>query len=210
MKTWKILSLIAGVVFVATIALREDRQDALESIERSKPRVSSMPSDINGKPVIDTGVKWSDLNNSQKTVLAPLKDSWMELSELRRKKWMEIANRYPNMPEGEQARMQARMKEWSELTPQQRKQARENYATVKTLPKDERQQQWEAYQQLSEAEKKELADQAKRTKTVQTDTSRPAGAASVTRPTNKQLGSDSRSGVIPPNTTSVSSETTSN
>jgi len=57
----------------------------------------------------------------------------------------------------EQEKMQARMKDWAKLTPQQRAQARLNFAEVQQVTVDERKTKWEAYQSLSSDERQELS-----------------------------------------------------
>lgn len=77
--------------------------------------------------------------------------------------------------------MQGRMKEWVALSPQQRAQARLNFATTKELSKElsaeEKQAKWQAYQSLSEEEKKKLAAKAP---------PKPVGAALVPKPVAPQ------------------------
>jgi hypothetical protein len=60
----------------------------------------------------------------------------------------------------EQARLHERMNDWVKLTPEQRRAARENYVRVKKLTLEERALQWQKYQQLSEEQKKQLAESA--------------------------------------------------
>ena len=184
MKTFKILLVVAVAATAGTLAYKSFREGPSAAVAKPDPtlqRQHNVSGALKNAPA-DAGPKWVDLTSNQRAILAPLAETWMEMPELRRKKWVEIANRYPNMPEGEQARMHARMKEWAQLTPEQRKLARENYKLVKKVPKDELQAQWETYQQLSEDEKKALAEQAKKAKLAQTDPSRTAGAAATTRP----------------------------
>jgi hypothetical protein len=49
------------------------------------------------------------------------------------------------------------MKDWAKLTPQQRAQARLNFAEVQQVTVDERKTKWEAYQSLSTDERQELS-----------------------------------------------------
>jgi hypothetical protein len=93
---------------------------------------------------------WSELTEVQRTVLAPLQEDWDTLDTTRRKKWIGVANRYPKMKPDEQERLQARMKEWANLTPDQRRVAREKYLAIRKMPPEKRQElrtQWEEYQQ---------------------------------------------------------------
>jgi Protein of unknown function (DUF3106) len=93
---------------------------------------------------------WSELSPKQQAVLAPLAAEWDSLDTTRRKKWVTIANRYPRMTADEQQRLQSRMRDWASLTPAQRRVARENYQSLKQLPRAERgeaRQRWYQNQQ---------------------------------------------------------------
>lgn len=93
---------------------------------------------------------WTELSPKQQAVLAPLAAEWDKLDTTRRKKWVTIANRYPKMQPDEQQRLQRRMQAWANLTPAQRRVARENYQTLKQMPRSQRgevRQKWQQYQQ---------------------------------------------------------------
>jgi hypothetical protein len=106
-----------------------------------------------GKPASKSSTvkpQWSELSPRQQHVLAPLAPEWENLDGTRRKKWVEIANRYPRMNPDEQIRLQKRMQDWAKLSPEQRRVAREKYQTLKKLPPERRQdvqQKWQQYQQ---------------------------------------------------------------
>jgi len=68
----------------------------------------------------------------------------------RRKRWVEIADRYPKMKPQEQQRLQKGLVDWAKLTPEQRTAARDKYQALKKLPPDKRKEvtaQWQRYQQ---------------------------------------------------------------
>ncbi len=77
--------------------------------------------------------------------------------------------------------MQGRMKEWVALSPQQRNQARLNFAKTKELSKEltpeEKKAKWQAYQALSAEEKRKLAAKAP---------AKPVGAAATAKPVAPQ------------------------
>ena len=146
---------------------------------------------------------WSDLTPEQQQTLQPLAVEWRSLDAPRRNKWIGIAKRYPGMTAAEQKRVQTRMAAWVKLTPDQRKNAREQYRKIGKLPPGKREvvsQQWEEYQQLPEAVKKNLAVESKkkadkieprsRSKTAQAkkppaaEPQGPAPALSTTIPTS--------------------------
>ena len=66
---------------------------------------------------------WSDLTPAQQQVLGPLKPDWDKLDVVRRKKWVGVADRFPKMKLEEQKRLQQRMKDWAQLSPEQRRAA---------------------------------------------------------------------------------------
>ena len=107
---------------------------------------------------------WAELTTDQQQVLAPLKADWDSLEPDRRQKWIAIAKRYPRMKAVEQERVQRRMQVWARLSPDQRRQARENYKHLAKVQrpapnnKDLR-QAWAEYQALSPYERQSLAPQ---------------------------------------------------
>jgi len=93
----------------------------------------------------------------------------------RKKKWLAISKNFAALPESEQIVLHSRMAEWATLTPQQRMQARLNFGETNKIPTTEKKSQWDAYQALSDEEKKKLSD------------SQPppvSGAAPAKRPTS--------------------------
>jgi hypothetical protein len=102
---------------------------------------------------------WQQLSPVQRDVLAPLGGDWNHLDDERRRKWLELAERFPSMTPAEQARMRARMSYWSSLTPEERVEARERYKRLQSMPPEKREalaRQWEAYEGLSREERKSL------------------------------------------------------
>lgn len=99
---------------------------------------------------------WSLLSTQQKIILAPLVGDWDQMENIRRKKWLGIAERFPKMTPDEQARVQERMREWVALTPAQRAKVRDSYKEFNQLDADKKlavKKKWEAYSNLSEEDK---------------------------------------------------------
>lgn len=107
-----------------------------------------------------SGPAWQSLTPGQRAVLAPLQGEWATIDASSKAKWIEISNRYSSLPAEEQRRMQARMTEWSRLSPADRGRARVTYQETKQLPAEERQAQWQAYQALPESQRQALASRA--------------------------------------------------
>jgi hypothetical protein len=116
------------------------------------PRTSS--------PRAEEGIRWSKLKPAQREVLKPLEQDWAGIDAQRKLKWLQIADRLPNMPPDERARVQTRMTEWARMTPEQRGQARMRFEEARQLPAEDRRLRWEAYQALSPEEKHQFAARA--------------------------------------------------
>jgi hypothetical protein len=101
---------------------------------------------------------WVQLPDSQKEILAPLESDWSSITKDQKKKWVEVANRYPQMVDTEKSILQSRMSEWANLSPEQRRAARDNYLRSLKFSPEKKAEAWHAYQQLSDEDKKRLAE----------------------------------------------------
>jgi hypothetical protein len=120
---------------------------------------------------------WQNLTNSQKKALAPLAPHWAQISPAQKNKWLAMSNNFDNLSPREQAILHNRMADWASLSPQQRAQARLNFNETKTLGADQKKTQWEAYQALSQDDRKKLAAQ---------QTTKIQGAATASQPASPQ------------------------
>lgn len=129
---------------------------------------------------------WTALTPDQRTILAPLEKEWGEMDAFRRKKWIGIAQRYPEMNSIEQASIQRNMRAWAKLAPEERKVAREKYQSLRKFAPEERQavkQKWEEYSTLTEEEKERFRSKAPARPKVTTPSKPP-----VTAPTDRRVG----------------------
>lgn len=106
----------------------------------------------------DTRPTWSELTSSQHEALRPLAQAWPSLSELHKRKWLVLSQNFAELSPQEQHKLQQRMSDWANLTARERAQARLHFAEVQQLPGDERRAKWEAYQALSDEQRRKLAD----------------------------------------------------
>lgn len=123
----------------------------------STTRQRPAPVRIAQAPKSESKPGWNELSRPQQQALAPLTGTWSTLSEAHKRKWIALSQNYPTMPPPEQARLHSRMAEWAALSPQQRTQARLNFAESQKVPADDKKAKWEAYQALSPEEKRKLA-----------------------------------------------------
>lgn len=92
---------------------------------------------------------WSELTEGQRQILAPLERQWNTMSLTQKRPWLTLADRIPKMGAEKRAKAEERIREWAQLTPEQRRQARNNYRLARSLPKDQRVATWEQYQQMT-------------------------------------------------------------
>jgi Protein of unknown function (DUF3106) len=104
---------------------------------------------------------WATLTPAQKQALAPLQRDWSSFDANRKEKWLEVAARYPTLSADERRRLQERMATWASMTPTERARARLQYQEIRQLPPEERQARWQAYQALTEEERRALAQRAR-------------------------------------------------
>ena len=130
----------------------------------AQPIASSSPVSIAPAPVLVapvSGPQWSELTQAQRAILQPLASEWERLDPARKRKWIVVAQTYPQKTPIEQEKLQARMAEWASLSPRERAVARLNYAATKKLPEaSNRSAEWDAYQALSPEEKQKFAAKA--------------------------------------------------
>jgi hypothetical protein len=124
---------------------------------QTAPRTKPAGTKVAAGPKSESKPAWAELDRAQQQALAPLAGSWNTLTEAHKRKWLALSQNYPQLPPAEQARVHSRMAEWAALSPQQRTQARLNFAETKKVPLEDRKAAWEAYQSLPPEEKRRLA-----------------------------------------------------
>jgi hypothetical protein len=155
----------------------------MSSNSASSPATPNTPSKAPAKkalPQPGMAHPWHTLTPRQQTVLAPMQSEWNKLSDINRSKWIKIADRYPRLSKDQQTRLQSRMREWVELTPYQRRIARENYQISKQLSAEKKAEAWQDYQQLTDAQKRKLEAASRANKPATAVSALPSGGGIVT------------------------------
>ncbi|OYV38847.1 MAG: hypothetical protein B7Z83_03190 [Thiomonas sp. 20-64-5] len=107
---------------------------------------------------------WKQLSPAQQQILSPLQADWHKFDHDRKKKWLDIATRYPAMSPEQQKILQRRMNEWAHLSPEKRRLARETFLSTGKAPLQSRREAWEAYKKLPESERERLKEEARHPK----------------------------------------------
>jgi Protein of unknown function (DUF3106) len=126
-------------------------------------QAQAQPSPTPNEPVATAPGRplWSDLTAGQQQALEPLSQLWPTMTEPHKRKWLALSKNFPQLSSEEQSVLQGRMREWVGLSPRQRTLARLHFADTQQqqLSLEEKRAKWEAYQALSQEEKKKLATQ---------------------------------------------------
>ncbi len=135
---------------------------------------------------------WKQLTPQQKQALAPLGAQWSALTAQQQSKWLAISQNFTQLPVSEQITMHARMADWVALSPQQRTLARLNFNKLQNLPKEDKKAKWEAYQALSNEEKRLLSAGSTAPLKSAAPTAKPLDAHRVVQTPLRAEGSTSR------------------
>jgi len=179
-------TLLGGVLVLALASISPPGAHAQQPAAPAAPSASAKPAPAAG-PGSTTAAKpapgatrptWGELTPAQQKSLEPLAGNWSTMHPAQKRKWIAISRNFDSMTPADQEILRSRMTEWATLTAQERTRARLNYAEVKRLaPEEDRKAKWEAYQSLSDEEKRKLAERAG---------SRPPSAAAPVRPAQVQ------------------------
>jgi hypothetical protein len=121
------------------------------------------PAAASATPVLSalaTAPTWSALTASQRQLLTPLAEDWDGLNAQQRIKWLNATPALATLPAPELARLHERMRDWTKLTPIERRDARVSFKVAKQVDAEQRQAKWEAYQALPPEKRQELAEKA--------------------------------------------------
>lgn len=144
---------------------------------------------------------WNELTPQQQQALSPLGASWRSLSEAHKRKWLAMSSNFSSLPPPEQARLRSRMTDWASLSPQQRTQARLNFAESQQVDAVDKRAKWEAYQALPPEEKRRLAAGATAAKPPPPPTApavQPVPQQKLARMPPRRKADNTRLAVVPP------------
>jgi len=130
------------------------------------------------QPAANNKPRWQDLTVSQQKALAPLAERWTDMPLVSKRKWLEISKNFDKLSSAEQEKSHLRMSEWVALSRKERTQARLTFADSKSMDAQQKAAHWQAYQELSDEEKRRLA---------QASQIKPTGATTVKPQANNKL-----------------------
>jgi hypothetical protein len=95
-----------------------------------------------------TPLPWSQLNPTQRTMLAPLQAQWDQLPPHRQQRMAAHAEHWMQLPPEQRAQIQQRIARWAQMTPEQRRDAAHGEETFRAMPEADRQRVLDAYQRF--------------------------------------------------------------
>ena len=184
------LALLASIVWCADLA-------SAQGIPPSPGASPRSPATLQPVSRPEEGPRWQKLRPAQRDALKPLQQEWAGIDASSKLKWMELAERMPEMHPEERSRVQDRMADWAKLTPTERGQARLRYQEAKQVPPSDRRSRWDAYQALPPEQKNELAARAAAARKTTPDAQRgeSIGFGRADRPSRD--GTQAKSNIVP-------------
>lgn len=152
---------LAGISFSLAVAAIAATVLFTPAAAQTAPAAAGKKSTVAPRPSQPT---WSELTPAQKEALAPLAADWDGFEHDRKLKWLEVAKKYPQLSPDGKARLHQRMAQFGKLSPEQRRNVRENFRKAYELPIDRRQALIEEYKGLPPERKRELSDKADKAK----------------------------------------------
>ena len=174
----------SGFAILAMACVLAQPETGYTQLAQPAKSAASASAAVSAKPItkpVTSKPSWAELTPMHQQALKPLALSWNTISEAQKRKWLEISKNYPTLLPADQTTLHSRMNEWVALSPQQRAEARLNFAKTKELSiqltPEEKKAKWQTYQALSPEEKQKLVSKA---------TPRPVGAALAVKPVAPQ------------------------
>lgn len=93
-------------------------------------------------------------------MLAPLESEWNGLSAAQKRKWLEVAGKMEKMSPEEKQRFQNHIRDWLDLTPEQRRMGTPEFSGFQKAESGEKDGKWKEYQQLPEERKRAAGEKA--------------------------------------------------
>ena len=156
------------------------------AVLRPPARRRARPTAVRPAPKPEEGPRWQKLRPAQRDALKPLQQEWSGIDASSKQKWIQLADRMPDMHAEERSRVQDRMSDWAKLTPAERGQARLRYQEAKQVPPSDRRSRWDAYQALPPEQKNELAARAAAARKTPSDRATRRAKSASDAPTGRR------------------------
>jgi hypothetical protein len=182
---------LAGAVVACCVGVTGLAQTS--RVLAQQPAAAIKPNATPTAPAGEQGARWAELQPAQQQALKPLEREWSTIDIRSKRKWQELAVRFPKLTPAEQSRVHERMTAWAKLTPRERTEARMNFQEAKQLPAQDRKARWDAYEALTPEQKQQLANRAA---PAPADAARKAAALRTDKPV-RDAAPQAKSNIVP-------------
>ena len=183
---------IATALALAIVGIVGSIQATSARAQQPAPAVKPGTTSVTA-PASEQGARWTELQPAQQQALKPLEREWSTIDIRSKRKWQELAVRFPKLTPAEQGRVQERMTAWAKLTPRERTEARMHFQEAKQLPAQDRKARWDAYEALTPEQKQQLANRAA---PPPADAARKAAALRADKPA-RDAAPQAKSNIVP-------------
>ncbi len=135
-------------LMLATSAVASPPMDATRQYGDSQAGESRGNGFDEGGYVQGTPLPWSELNPTQRSMFAPLREQWNQLPPRRQQRMAAHAEQWMQLPPERREQIQRRLVRWAKMTPEQRRNAAQGERTFQAMPNADRQRVLEAYQRF--------------------------------------------------------------
>jgi hypothetical protein len=148
-RTSLLVALLAGSALAAT-----PPQSSTDAGRRPADSQSAgSPSNVPDNGALDddadaTPLPWSQLNPTQRSMLAPLQSQWDQLPPHRQQRMAAHAEHWMQLPPERRAQIQQHLARWAQMTPEQRRDAMHGEESFRSMPEADRQRVLDAYQRF--------------------------------------------------------------
>ena len=184
------LALLTGIAWCAGHAIAQSGPPPAGATQRTPTAVRPA-----SKP--EEGPRWQKLRPAQRDALKPLQQEWAGIDASSKQKWIQLADRMPDMHADERSRVQDRMSDWAKLTPAERGQARLRYQEAKQVPPSDRRSRWDDYQALPPEQKNELAARAAAARRIPSTVQRGEEVGLGRNDRSSRDGPQAKSNIVP-------------
>jgi hypothetical protein len=99
---------------------------------------------------------WVDLSPVEQQALAPFAPKWNTFPTAEKRAWLKVVERIGSMTADQRQKLNTRMQQWAELTPEQRVRARANFNLASKAPAEQRKAEFEQYRAMTPEQRKVL------------------------------------------------------
>jgi Protein of unknown function (DUF3106) len=142
-RLWGALALAVSIAFSSNVTSAQAQQPVADDSQARNLAALTQP-------------LWVDLSPAQQQALEPFAQKWNTFPTTEKKAWMKVVERIGAMTADQRQKLNTRMRQWAELTPEQRVRARANFNLASKAPAEQRNAEFAQYRSMTPEQRKIL------------------------------------------------------